>query len=143
MPRVLDVAQVTDTPMYSGTAIPLRVEGLDSLPRMGGPYVSFVTPDFFRLAGLDIRDGRGLTEGDRAGARRVAVVNTEFARQVWPGQRVIGRCLFVGGDSADCATVVGVVETPTESVVLEEGEVRYYLPLAQASAEAATSDMVA
>ncbi len=73
-----------------------------------------MTPGFFRAAGLDVRDGRGLVEGDRAGAQKVAVVNTAFARRVWPGSRAIGRCLFVGQDATDCATVVGIVETPIE-----------------------------
>ena len=154
MPGVVAVAQATSTPLYSRRVIPLRVDGLDGLPFGEGPYVSFVTPGFFRVAGLGIREGRGFAEGDRAGAPKVAVVNMAFARQAWPGGRAIGRCLFVGRDAADCATVIGVVETPLErglgggptASVSGRGPSsdpadipQYYLPLAQAASDAATS----
>ena len=154
MPGVVEVAQGTSTPLSSRRVIPLRVDGLDGLPFGEGPYVSFVTPGFFRVAGLGIREGRGFGEGDRAGAPRVAVVNTAFARLAWPGGRVVGRCLFVGRDAADCATVVGVVETPLErglgggptASVSGRGAnsdaadiPQYYLPLEQAASGPATS----
>ena len=122
-------------------AIDVRVDGLDSLPPGEGPYVSFVTPGFFRVAGLGIRDGRGFVERDRAGAQRVAVVNTEFARRAWPGRRAIGGRLLLGGDDTDGATVVGVVETPVEYGLVREPIPQYYLPLAQAASHAATSRM--
>ena len=154
MPGVVEVAQGTSTPLSSRMAISLRVDGLDGLPFREGPYVSFVTPGFFGVAGLAIRDGRGFAEGDRAGAPKVAVVNTSFARLAWPGGHAIGRCLFVGRDAADCATVVGVVETPLERGLgggpiasasgrggsLDAADIpQYYLPLAQAASDAATS----
>lgn len=154
MPGVVEVAQGTSTPLYSRRAIPLRIDGLDGIPFGEGPYVSFVTPGFFRVAGLGIREGRGFAERDRPGARKVAVVNTAFARQAWPGARAIGRCLFVGGEGADCATVVGVVETPLERGLgggplasvsgrgpsLDAADIsQYYLPLEQAASDAATS----
>ncbi|MCY4511702.1 MAG: ABC transporter permease, partial [Acidobacteria bacterium] len=154
MPGVVEVAQGTSTPLSSRMAIPLRVDGLDRLPFGEGPYVSFVTPGFFWVAGLGIREGRSFAEGDGAGAPRVAVVNTAFARRAWPGARAIGRCLFVGGDAALCATVVGVVETPLErglgggpiASVSGRGSSadaadipQYYLPLAQAASDAATA----
>ena len=154
MPGVGEVAQGTSTPLSSRMAIPLRVDGLDRLPFGEGPYVSFVTPGFFRVAGLGIREGRSFAEGDGAGAPRVAVVNTAFARRAWPGARAIGRCLFVGGDAALCATVVGVVETPLERGLgggpiasvsgrgpsADAADIpQYYLPLAQAASDAATA----
>ena len=139
MPGVEEVAQATSTPWYDRRAIGLRVDGPDDIPFEEGPYVSFVTPGFFRVAGLGIREGRGFAEGDRAGARKVAVVNTAFARQAWLGARAIGRCLFVGSDAADCSTVVGVVETPLERGLDADSIPQYYLPIAQGASDAATS----
>ena len=141
IPDVLGVAQSNSTPRSSRMAIDVRVDGLDSLPPGEGPYVSFVTTGFFRVAGLGIRDGRGFVERDRAGAQRVAVVNTEFARRAWPGRRAIGGRLLLGGDDTDGATVVGVVETPVEYGLVREPIPQYYLPLAQAASHAATSRM--
>ena len=139
IPDVVGVAQTNTTPRSSRMAIDVRVDGLDSLPPGEGPYVSSVTPGFFRVAGLAIRDGRGFVARDRAGAQRVAVVNTEFARRAWPGRRAIGGRLFVGGDDTDGATVVGVVETPLEYGLVGEAIPQYYLPMAQAASDAATS----
>ena len=140
IPDVLGVAQTNTTPRSSRMAIDVRVDGLDSLPPGEGPYVSFVTPGFFRVAGLGIRDGRGFVERDRAGAQRVAVVNTEFARRAWPGRRAIGGRLFVGDEDTG-ATVVGVVETPIERGLVGAPIPQYYLPIAQAASDAATSGM--
>ena len=138
---VLDVAQGTNTPLGTLAAIGgLRAEGFDRLPLMNGPIVNLVTSNFFRVAGLDIRDGRGFTQWDRAGTQRVAVVNTTFARIVWPGRDAVGRCLFVGREATDCTTVVGVVEAALEFGLQDTHRIpHYYLPLDQASEETATA----
>ncbi len=141
IPDVLAVAQATSTPMANRMAIDVRVDGPGSLPPGEGPYVNFVAPGFFGVAGLDIRDGRGFVEGDRAGAQRVAVVNTEFARWAWPDRGAVGGCLFVGADADGCATVVGVVETHLERGLGGDRLPQYYLPLAQALSDAAASRM--
>lgn len=139
LPGVLDVAQGTSSPMSgSGAAYgDLRIEGLDRLPFRSSPHVNFTTPNFFDVAGLDIREGRGFTEWDREGTQKVAAVSTSFARQAWPGRSAIGRCLFVSSD-ADCTTVVGVVE-PAVNWTLPEADPLYYLPISQASSDPALS----
>ena len=142
LPGVLDVAQGTNSPLTQiGAMGGLRAEGLDRLPPMNGPFVNLVTPNFFRVVGQGIRDGRGFTEGDRAGAQKVAVVNTTFARLVWPDRNAVGRCLFVGREATDCTTVVGVAESPLEMGLQDTGRVpHYYLPIAQVAAETATAE---
>ncbi len=110
----------------------LRAEGSDRLPRMNGPFVNLVTPNFFRVSGLGIRDGRGFTKWDRAGTQQVAVVNTTFARIVWPGREAVGRCLYVGRDSTDCTVVVGVAESALEFGLEDTDRIPHtYLPLEQ------------
>ena len=139
VPEVLDVAQGTSSPMGgSGAAYgDLRIEGLDRLPFRSGPHVNLTTANFFRVAGLDVREGRGFTLWDREGTQKVAVVNTSFAQQAWPGQSAVGRCLFVSSD-ADCTTVVGVVE-PAANWALLETDPAYYLPISQTSSDPALS----
>ena len=142
LPGVLDVAQATNSPLGTiGAMGGLRAEGVDRFPRMEGPFVNLVAPNFFRVAGQRIRDGRGFTEGDRAGAPKVVVVNTTFARNVWPERNAVGRCLFVGREATDCTTVVGVAESPLEMRLDDRGRVpHFYLPIAQAAAGTATAD---
>ena len=142
LPGVLDVAQGTNSPLSAlGAMGGLRAEGLDRLPLMNGPFVNLVTPNFFRVAGQGILDGRGFTEGDRAGAQKVAVVNTTFARIVWPDRNAVGRCLFVGREATECTTVVGVAESPLEMGLEDTGRVpHFYLPITQAAAETVTAE---
>ena len=142
LPGVLEVAQGTNSPMGTiGAMGGVRAEGLDRLPLMSGPFVNLVTPNFFRVAGQRIRDGRGFTESDRAGTQKVVVVNTTFARNVWPGRNAVGRCLIVGREATDCTTVVGVAESPLEMGLEDTDRVpHFYLPLAQAADQPATGE---
>ena len=144
VPGVLDVAQSTNTPqtMASGGRMP-RPEGIDSLPPTFAPFENHVTPNFFSVTGLDIRDGRGFSERDRAGTQRVAVINAAFARQIWPAQSAVGRCLFLEfqEETSDCTTVVGVAESALEFGLRETNRVgHFYLPLEQSAADAAVAD---
>lgn len=143
LPGVLDVAQGTNTPMTQASAgLGVRAEGLDQFPRMNGPYQNFVTPNYFRVAGLSVSEGRGFTEWDRAGTQKVAVVNTTFARLVWPGGKAVGRCLFVG-EAIDCTTVVGVVESALEFGLRESHRLPiYYLPIEQALADTRAAEFL-
>ncbi|MCY3969581.1 MAG: ABC transporter permease [Acidobacteria bacterium] len=135
LPDVLDVAQGTNSPMgFKAAMPPPRVEGLDRLPFNEGPYVSLTTPNFFRVAGLAILEGRSFTEWDRAETQKVAVVDAMFAYGVWPGRSAVGQCLFFGEASTDCTTVVGVVESALDRGLLDADRAAiYYLPISQAS----------
>ncbi len=135
LPDVLDVAQGTNSPMWSNAAMPApRVEGLDRLPFAEGPYMGLTTPNFFRVVGLATLEGRGFTEWDRAETRKVAVVNATFARGAWPGRSAVGQCLFFGDASTDCTTVVGVVESALDRGLLDADRAAvYYLPIPQVS----------
>ena len=135
LPDVLDVAQGTNSPMGFKAAMPQpRVEGLDRLPFNEGPYVSLTTPNFFRVAGLAILEGRGFTEWDRAETQKVVVVDAMFAHGVWPGRSAVGQCLFFGETSTDCTTVVGVVESALDRGLSDADRAAiYYLPISQAS----------
>ena len=144
LPGVLDIAQGTNSPLFmaAGTG-GLRVEGRDSLPLTLSPFVNHVSPNFFSVAGLQVRQGRGFTEWDRDGTQRVAIVNTAFAGRVWPGDSALGRCLYVGSEETACTTVVGVVETALEFGLLgSDREPVYFLPLSQVLPDTQGADLV-
>ena len=143
LPGVLDVAQATNTPLTAASAMrSLRTGGLDRYLLTIAPFENYVTPNFFRVAGLDIRDGRGFTELDRAGAQKVVVVNAPLARGLWPGQRAVGRCLFLG-EASDCTTVVGVAESALEFGLRDTNRVpHYYVALDQAAADPEIAEYV-
>jgi len=133
LPDVVDVAQSTNTPMGSAVAGGgLRIEGHDRLPFRYGPYVNPTSTNYFDVAGLEVLEGRGFNEWDDEGGRKVAVVNTTFARQAWPGRSPVGLCLFVGSEATDCTTVVGVVESAIEwGLLATDSDPVYFLPISQ------------
>jgi predicted permease len=90
-----------------------------------------VTPSYFRMLGISLKQGRLLADTDGPGAPLVAVVSESFSRAAFGGDNPIGR--VIGGSVP--VTIVGVV-----------GDVRYarfdlapmpaiYLPMAQAPSE--------
>jgi putative ABC transport system permease protein len=65
------------------------------------------TPDYFRVIGLGLHEGRSFSARD---ASDVVIVNEEMARRVWAGASAIGRRIrFPTRDSpGHWLTVVGV-----------------------------------
>ena len=58
------------------------------LPTIEGSWVS---ADFFQTVGDPVLAGRLFNEHDNAAAPAVAIINTEAARQFWPGENPIGK----------------------------------------------------
>jgi putative ABC transport system permease protein len=74
------------------------------------PWVS-VSPDYFRLLGLSLLDGRLLEDRDGAAANlESVVVDRAWARRFFPNQSAVGKRLHGGGcTTCPWTTVVGVV----------------------------------
>ncbi len=75
---------------------------------------SSVTPDYLKVMGTPLRQGRFFTDQDRMGSEGVVVIDDVMAREAFAGQDPIGKHLWIGMGS-DPMTVVGVV-----------GHVRYW-----------------
>ena len=87
------------------------------LPTIEGTWVS---ADFFRTVGAQLVTGRSFTERDNADAPSVVIINTQAARQFWPGQNPIGKRIGVNytgpgrrtsGATPRLREIVGVVGT--------------------------------
>ena len=53
--------------------------------------LSTASPDYFRVLGVQLLDGRFFTEDDRRDSPSVAIINQTGAQQLWPGKNPIGR----------------------------------------------------
>jgi putative ABC transport system permease protein len=76
--------------------------------------------------------GRRISEGDGAGAPRVAVINETFARRIWPNENPIGKIFRWkkrGGD--DPIEVIGVTRDAKSHSLFDEAALAAYFPLAQ------------
>jgi putative ABC transport system permease protein len=75
--------------------------------------VRLVTPDYFRLMGMELVRGRGVLPTDRLGSQPIALVSEAAARMMWPDQDPIGRHFTLGtrmgqGGDQTGGTVVGL-----------------------------------
>ena len=95
--------------------------------------VDSITPDYFRVLEIPLREGRFFDQRDSADAPRAVIVNETMARMFWPGESPIGRRIKYGqlSSRSQWMTIVGVVadtrRTGHEAVVRPET----YLPQAQ------------
>jgi predicted permease len=91
-----------------------------------------VEPGYFETMGIRLVAGRDFQDSDRAGAPRVAIVNAEMARQLWPGQDAIGRMLEIdAGNGREATTVIGVAPDLRVISLGAAPEPYIYVPLAQ------------
>jgi predicted permease len=93
-----------------------------------------VDAGYFSIMRVEIKRGRAFTDDDRAGSRRVAIVNQQFAKTYWPGQDPIGKRVRVesmDGMGGPAAEVVGVAKTGHYLAVNEAPEPYVYVPYEQ------------
>jgi putative ABC transport system permease protein len=95
----------------SGTVIVFRDQPAPTPGTEPEVGLHWVTPSWMSMMKVPLIRGRYFTRDDRAGVRKVVLVNEIAARKFWPGQDPIGRPVSVGqgGFWEDTAYVVGVV----------------------------------
>jgi predicted permease len=91
-----------------------------------------VGPGYFHTIGGRILLGRDFTDGDRADAPHVAIVNQTMARFFFPNASPIGRRLKMEGSWYE---IVGLVADVEEQSVRAGATRRLYLPMAQMARE--------
>lgn len=86
--------------------------------------VRAVTPDYFRAAGMTLREGRGLSPQDNAVSTRVAIANESFARRFFPGESPVGREITIlpAGANREDGLPAGPVE-----IVGVVGDVKHWM----------------
>jgi predicted permease len=70
-------------------------------------WAGAVTPEYFRLLGIPVLQGRGFEPGDGAASEPVVVVSAATARRFWAGQDPIGKTVRVAWEERG-RRVVGV-----------------------------------
>jgi predicted permease len=69
-----------------------------------------ITPDYFRVMKIDVRQGRAFNNADTSGAPPVAIINEAFARRFYKGKNTLTQQLSVGRGTDDPERqVIGVV----------------------------------
>ncbi len=68
-----------------------------------------VSPGYFDAVGVRLLRGRLPDETDNLGDPRVVAVSSSWAARFYPGEEVLGRQLYAGGNMTNPVTIVGVV----------------------------------
>jgi putative ABC transport system permease protein len=101
-----------------------------------------VSASYFSVQRTQIIAGRDFRDSDGEGAPRVAIISSNLAQLLWPGESAVGRNIRISGVSDDWISIVGVVETGRLSPFAREAARLMYLPLAQHAATQPPSDLL-
>jgi putative ABC transport system permease protein len=93
-----------------------------------------VTPDYFKLMGMALRDGREFRSSDDDKAPNVAIVNQAFADRYFPQGSAIGRKFWFNGRDKPAVEIVGEIANGRTDNLTQKASPEIYLPLWQASA---------
>jgi putative ABC transport system permease protein len=93
-----------------------------------------ISPDYFRMLNVPLRNGREFADQDGANAMPVAIVSENLAQRYWPGQNPLGKRLKRGLEDSkfSWATVVGVVGDVKYDPFKKEDFAAAYFPYRQA-----------
>jgi putative ABC transport system permease protein len=132
MPGVHGASASTAVPLQGGNNSYVQIDGMtDESLKNQLVEQNYVSPDYFRVLGIPLLQGRGINTSDLDEmARNVsglaellekkpaefpnvhveanAVINQAMAEKFWPKQNPLGKVFRIGGDSVR-ATVIGVV----------------------------------
>ncbi len=92
---------------------------------------NIVSSGYFTTMGVDLLQGRPITEQDRRDSRLVAVINQFMAEQLWPGQEAIGQRFSLDNPEGPFMEVVGVAQNGYYSVPGESYNSHFYVPETQ------------
>jgi putative ABC transport system permease protein len=93
-----------------------------------------VTPDYFKLMGTALIEGREFRSTDDDKASRVAIVNQAFADRYFPRGNAIGRKFWMNGRDKPGIEIVGKIANGRTDDLTREASPEIYLPLWQATA---------
>lgn len=134
MAGVKAVAMTESLPLSpSQTAVTVVPEGYQ-FPKGREKAIEFgaaVDAGYFSTMNVEIMRGRSFTDDDRAGSRRVAIVNQQFAKTYWPGQDPIGKLMRLDRADSPAVGVVGIAKTGHYLLVNEAPAPFVYLPYEQ------------
>lgn len=100
-----------------------KPESLQAAPRMGW----FLTgPDYLRTMGMQLLQGRFLTEHDDTKSPCVAVIDSNFARAFFPEGKPIGHTITAGFAAFGPCAIVGIVNHVTYAGLQDSGPANQY-----------------
>ena len=132
VPGVEAATLATAHPMFFRRQRAVVVEGRPAVQPSDLPVASYflVTPAYFGIFRIRLRDGRLFDAHDRAGSARVAIVSEGFVRKNFPAENPLGKRIQTLGNP-EWMEIVGVVHDVSEEGPAGRASVQVYEPYAQ------------
>ena len=92
-----------------------------------------VTPDYFKLMGMALMDGRQFRSTDDDKAPNVAIVNEAFADRYFRHSNVVGRKFWMNGRDKPGVEIVGEIVNGRTDDLTQKASPEIYLPMWQAT----------
>jgi putative ABC transport system permease protein len=141
LPGVTDASASTGAMMTGSGLLGARHTLAQRITREGVPApapieeanLRRVDTAYIRTLGMRILGGRDFSDGDRTGARSVAIVNQVMARTYWGTEQVVGkRVSFMrAGDTPVWLEIIGVVNDTRDIALSEAPRPAFFVPLGQ------------
>ena len=111
IPGVEAIAAVDTVPMREGNNQLGYWTSADVPPENKLPFAlaTSVTPDYLKVMGIALREGRFFKDEDRIGTTPVVVIDDVLAQQAFGGREAVGKRLWIPDMGAGPFEVVGVV----------------------------------
>jgi putative ABC transport system permease protein len=117
IPNVQSAAMVTHVPYSDGGGVGTQAFAIEGRPatdrgEVRNAIVQTISPNYFGLMQIALRDGREIADTDADGTLPVAVISRSLARRYFPDQRPLGKKLKVGraDDTSPWLTIAGIVD---------------------------------
>jgi putative ABC transport system permease protein len=131
LPGVEAAAVTSNLPLSAQFRMPFGVAGQPDHPE--SVQFRLITPEYFNVMQIPLRQGRAFAETDTQGAGNVAIVNEAFARKYLSAASALGQSLLIGrGPRATAHQIVGVVGNVKQFALSSDAPPMMFIPAAQA-----------
>src|SRR5258708_3500401 len=112
LPGVLEATETSTLPPYGGIPSDIEVPGKTHVEKWNAMF-QLVSEGYFPVLKIQFIDGRGFTEAEVNGARKLAIVNQTFVKKYLTNENPIGRPVKIG-EVAQCEDAV---KEPTFEII--------------------------
>jgi putative ABC transport system permease protein len=130
LPSVEAAAVTNKLPLDRWINMPYKLAGQSEWT--GSTEYRLISPDYFRVMKMAVRQGRQFDQKDMAGAEPVVIVNEAFARRNFANVEPLGQQLNVGFDPA-MRRVIGVVNETKQRSLDIAAPATVFVPMTQAA----------
>jgi putative ABC transport system permease protein len=130
LPGVEAAAVTNKLPLDRWLNMPYRLAGQSEWT--GSTEYRLISPDYFRVMKMGLRQGRQFDQNDTVSAEPVVIVNEAFARRNFANLEPLGQQLYVGFDPA-MRRVIGVVNETKQKSLDVAAPATVFVPMTQAA----------